>query len=205
MQKFKDLGPQSKNSTVNLIPNKYLQKIIERNYDGDTTKIFLDGEVIGTAAFQAQLIPDDNPVTIALETNEATEYLDEKLDDIRIYNIALNETEISELYHENEWPIITFIGNDNTTLLPNEYNVSQNYPNPFNPVTKISYALPSAATVDLKVYNVLGQLITTLVNEEKPAGFYEVDFNAADLPSGVYMYRIQAGDYVETKKMLLLK
>jgi hypothetical protein len=78
-------------------------------------------------------------------------------------------------------------------------------PNPFNPVTKINYALPTAAMVDLKVYNVLGQLITTLVNEEKPAGVYEVDFNAADLPSGVYMYRITAGDYVQTKKMLLLK
>ncbi|MBS4036204.1 MAG: T9SS type A sorting domain-containing protein [Ignavibacterium sp.] len=92
------------------------------------------------------------------------------------------------------------------------FRLQQNYPNPFNPVTKITYALPSAATVELKVYNVLGQLITTLVNEEKPAGFYEVDFNAADLPdrqaslpSGVYMYRIQAGEYVETKKMLLLK
>jgi hypothetical protein len=93
-----------------------------------------------------------------------------------------------------------------------KYDLTQNYPNPFNPVTKISYALPSASMVDLKVYNVLGQLIITLVNEEKPAGFYEVDFNAADLPSGVYIYRIQAvpngrqaGDYAETKKMILLK
>lgn len=86
-----------------------------------------------------------------------------------------------------------------------EYALFPNYPNPFNPVTKISYALPGAAMVELKVYNVLGQLITTLVNEEKPAGVYEVDFNAEDLPSGVYMYRIQAGDFVQTRKMLLLK
>ncbi len=89
--------------------------------------------------------------------------------------------------------------------LPLKFNLVQNYPNPFNPVTKINYALPSAAMVELKVYNVLGQLITTLVNEEKPAGFYEIDFNAADFPSGVYMYKLQAGDYVQTKKMILLK
>jgi hypothetical protein len=91
------------------------------------------------------------------------------------------------------------------SFIPLAFSLEQNYPNPFNPVTKISYALPSASMVDLKVYNVLGQLIITLVNEEKPAGFYEIDFNAADLPSGVYMYRITAGDYVQTKKMLLLK
>lgn len=100
---------------------------------------------------------------------------------------------------------VTSIINNHNSENISVYNLMQNYPNPFNPVTKISYALPNAATVELKVYNVLGQLITTLVNEEKPAGFYEVDFNAANLPSGVYMYRIQAGDYVETKKMLLLK
>ena len=91
------------------------------------------------------------------------------------------------------------------SLTPLAFSLEQNFPNPFNPVTKISYALPSAATVDLKVYNVLGQLITTLVNEESPAGFYEVDFNATNLPSGVYIYRIRAGLFVETKKMLLLK
>jgi hypothetical protein len=89
--------------------------------------------------------------------------------------------------------------------LPQTFSLEQNYPNPFNPVTKISYALPSASMLELKVYNVLGQLITTLVNEEKPAGFYEVDFNAADLPSGVYIYSILAGDYVQTKKMILLR
>jgi len=99
--------------------------------------------------------------------------------------------------------LVTSVANEPTQ--PTEYFLSQNYPNPFNPATKINYALPSAAMVELKVYNVLGQLITTLVNEENPAGVYEVDFNATDLPSGVYIYKIQAGDFVQSRKMLLLK
>ncbi|MCJ7648867.1 MAG: T9SS type A sorting domain-containing protein [Candidatus Lokiarchaeota archaeon] len=65
--------------------------------------------------------------------------------------------------------------------------------------------MPQSAFVELKVYNVLGQEIVTIVNSEKPAGFYEVEFNAEDLPSGVYIYRIQAGDYVSSKKMVLVK
>ena len=85
------------------------------------------------------------------------------------------------------------------------YALGQNYPNPFNPTTKISYSLPQSEMVSLKILNVLGQEIISLVNEEKPAGYYEVDFNAAYLPSGIYMYRIQAGSFAETKKMILLR
>jgi ribosomal protein S17E len=86
-----------------------------------------------------------------------------------------------------------------------KFELFNNYPNPFNPSTVISFSIPQTELVSVKIFDIIGREITTLVNEEKPAGFYEVDFNAADLPSGVYMYRIQAGDYVETKKMLLLK
>lgn len=93
----------------------------------------------------------------------------------------------------------------NPNIVPNKFVLNQNYPNPFNPVTKISYGLPSSAMVDLRVYNILGELITTLVNEEKPAGVYEIDFKASNLPSGVYLYRMQADSFVETKKMILLK
>lgn len=90
-------------------------------------------------------------------------------------------------------------------LIIMEYNLSQNYPNPFNPTTKISYSLPKSSLVQLKIFNLLGQEIATLVNEEKPAGNYEVNFNASDLSSGVYLYKLQAGDYLEIRKMILLK
>jgi len=89
--------------------------------------------------------------------------------------------------------------------LPTEYFLSQNYPNPFNPITTIKYQIPDLSFTSLKVYNVLGNEITTLFNEEKSAGRYEVEFDATGLPSGIYFYRIRAGSFVETKKMVLMK
>ncbi len=86
-----------------------------------------------------------------------------------------------------------------------EYNLSQNYPNPFNPTTKISYSLSQFGFVTLKIFDLLGKEITTLVSEEKPSGNYEVSFNAANLVSGIYYYQIITGEFVETKKMILLK
>jgi len=89
--------------------------------------------------------------------------------------------------------------------LPAKYSLHQNYPNPFNPVTKISYELPKNGFTVLKVYNLLGREVRTLVNETKNAGRYSVDFNASELSSGVYFYTLRAGDFYETKKMMLVK
>ncbi len=93
--------------------------------------------------------------------------------------------------------------------LPTEFALKQNYPNPFNPFTIIRYQLPACCNVSLKIYDVLGNEIATLVNEEKLAGSYEVEFNTSSInhipSSGVYFYQLKAGDYLETKKMLMLK
>lgn len=89
--------------------------------------------------------------------------------------------------------------------VPTEYSLFQNYPNPFNPSTTIRYGLPERSHVTLTVYNALGQKITTLVNEEKEASYYEVTFNASNLPSGVYIYQLRAGVYMDTKKFLYLR
>ncbi|NLT51189.1 MAG: T9SS type A sorting domain-containing protein [Ignavibacteria bacterium] len=93
----------------------------------------------------------------------------------------------------------------NSSEKASEFRLEQNYPNPFNPSTMISYQLPMNSFVTLKVYNMLGQEITTLVNEQKPAGNYEVKFDASNLSSGVYVYRLLAGDFNASYKMLLLK
>jgi probable HAF family extracellular repeat protein len=90
-------------------------------------------------------------------------------------------------------------------LSPNSYNLAQNYPNPFNPVTTIRYSIPQRSSVALKVYDVLGNEVTTLVNEEKERGVYAVNFDASGLASGLYLYRLQAGSFVQTKKMIVLK
>ena len=89
--------------------------------------------------------------------------------------------------------------------IPSEYALKQNYPNPFNPSTTIRYQIPTSGIVSLKVYDVLSKEVANLVNEEKTAGRYEVKFDAADLPSGVYFYKIQAGNFIKTKKMILMK
>jgi subtilisin-like proprotein convertase family protein len=89
--------------------------------------------------------------------------------------------------------------------IPGKYNLSQNYPNPFNPVTKISFALPKSGLVTLKVYDVLGKEVETLVNEVKTAGTYSVDFNASKYSSGAYFYKIETNGFADVKKMMLVK
>jgi len=108
--------------------------------------------------------------------------------------------------------------NENVQLsseVQSDFKLYQNYPNPFNPTTTIQYLIPSARSpllggargglVTLKVYDVLGREVTTLVNETKQPGKYEVEFNANNLPSGVYFYQLKAGEFIQTKKMILLK
>ena len=89
--------------------------------------------------------------------------------------------------------------------VPREYALQQNYPNPFNPSTTIRFELPHASRVILKVYNVLGQEVVTLVDEEKTAGIYDVHFSAMSLSSGMYLYRLRAENFVATKRLMLLK
>ena len=85
------------------------------------------------------------------------------------------------------------------------FTCGQNYPNPFNPATTIDYTLPARSHVKLSVYNVLGQEVAALVNETQNPGRYNATFDAAKLESGVYLYKIQAGDFSRTEKMLLVK
>ena len=103
---------------------------------------------------------------------------------------------------------VTFIGDEeNNFSQPKDFLLQQNYPNPFNPSTSIQYTISSTQFVTLKVYDLLGREVATLVNEEKPAGLYNAQFtmNNVQLSSGIYFYKLQAGDFIETKKMILLK
>ncbi len=100
--------------------------------------------------------------------------------------------------------ITTELTDNGTTVIKN-YSLMQNYPNPFNPTTTINFAIPKQAKVQLAVYNVIGEKVTELVNQEMSAGIHSVNFNATSLGSGVYFYRLTSGSFAETKKLLLLK
>jgi len=100
---------------------------------------------------------------------------------------------------------VTFIEEQEINEIPAAYSVTQNFPNPFNPTTKITFSIPELSFITLKVFDVLGNEIITLFNEEKPAGTYEVEFDGSELTSGIYFYQLQAGSFVKTKKMVLMK
>jgi len=102
-------------------------------------------------------------------------------------------------------PVITGVNNEENNSLPMTYSLSQNYPNPFNPTTTIKFGLPKAGDVSLVVYDILGRKVTELIHGNLTAGYHTVNFNASNLASGVYFYRIQAGDFVSVKKLMLLK
>ncbi|MDP2304230.1 MAG: T9SS type A sorting domain-containing protein, partial [Ignavibacteria bacterium] len=95
-------------------------------------------------------------------------------------------------------------GTDQTERIT-EYKLEQNYPNPFNPVTTITYQIKEKGFTTLKIYDLLGKLVTTLVNEEKENGKYSVEFNASKLSSGVYIYEMRSGNFLATKKFIMLK
>ncbi|MCE1165530.1 MAG: T9SS type A sorting domain-containing protein [Bacteroidetes bacterium] len=104
-------------------------------------------------------------------------------------------------YHYDTLTGITVVGNEN----PVGFNLSQSYPNPFNPTTKIQFSVPKKSFVNLVVYDMLGRTVATLVNEVKNPGNYLVDWNSSNLTSGTYFYRMTAGEFTETKKMIMVK
>ena len=100
---------------------------------------------------------------------------------------------------------ITWIEEEKDSEIPVDYELEQNYPNPFNPSTTIKFQLPKDGIVTLRVYDILGNEVTTLINEKKVPGRYEVNFNPSQLASGVYVYKLQAGEFTSSKKMILIK
>lgn len=128
--------------------------------------------------------------------------------EILVYNTVIPDSGrlTIEKYLSDKYNIvITGVDNYQNKSIPESFDLYQNYPNPFNPSTNIKYSIPKSSLISIKVYDIIGNEIKTLVNEEKQIGTYELTWNAANLPSGVYFYRIQAGSFVETKKMILLK
>jgi hypothetical protein len=205
------------NDSVN-IKNQYNDKLILVSYGSAKS---YDIELNLAAATGSARFVDIN---IPLSENTSHTYMPDWSDvtntDLMVLVDVGNDGTIDDtLYLQNQ---LTGVGDDHGSLLiPDHYNLAQNYPNPFNPVTTIRYQLPVNSHVTLKVFDVLGREVATLVNENKNSGSYEVEFDGSKLPSGVYFYRLhaystdakQTGDpstssgrsFVQTKKLLLLK
>jgi hypothetical protein len=126
----------------------------------------------------------------------------ENLEDL-IYN-----KNVAQLFYNSNYKSLdslTSINNEDVILHPDEFSLHQNYPNPFNPSTKISWQSPVGSWQTLKVYDILGNEVATLVNEFRTAGSYEIEFNPAQLSSGIYFYKLNAGSFIQTKKLILMK
>jgi flagellar hook assembly protein FlgD len=122
---------------------------------------------------------------------------------------AIKQNQLAVSFRDSihmHFQMITGVRENTSGAYPLKFRLNQNYPNPFNPSTKIEYQIPlREGFVSLKVYDLLGREVATLVNEQKPAGTYTQQWNATSLPSGVYFYRLQAGAFTETKKLILLR
>jgi Secretion system C-terminal sorting domain len=112
---------------------------------------------------------------------------------------------LNSVFQALRWFDIVLSANETGGNLPSDFSIAQNYPNPFNPVTTIKFSIPQSSKVTLKVYDILGREVSTLINDTRNAGNYEVNFEASGLASGMYIYTITAGDYTASKKMMLLK
>jgi len=144
----------------------------------------------------------NNTVTIGLDYNARSYYLKCKYEDPHDQEQETNPTNTVEVRLAAPLKQSFNISSISQSL---EYKLEQNYPNPFNPVTTINFTLPKNNFTTFKVYDILGREIATLVNEIKESGTYSVIFNAERLPSGIYIYQIKSGNYIETRKMILNK
>jgi hypothetical protein len=191
--------------SIDTVKNDSVYHLAGRYIKGSKIDFWINGVEQDTA-----VVPNLNLNTVAYPSSSSigaynnnnvySQYWNGVIDDIRFYNRALADSEIIELYHET----ITGIRSDNNSM-PQGFLLLQNYPNPFNPSTVISYQLSVDSKVSLKVYNVLGKEVTTLVDGEQRAGEHSVNFNANNLTNGVYFYQLNAGNFTQTKKMVLLK
>jgi hypothetical protein len=175
---------------LNTVPQNYTE-IADVYINKDTPPSFIDYNVYGECNGIGQ--SDVNRIRYEIKAVDSTNWASVYSDFVATTSQYLNRG-----------------GDDGDGLVfnpetPKQFNLSQNYPNPFNPVTKINFALPKQGFVTLKIYDITGREIQTLVSEVKQAGYYSVDFNGSSLSSGVYFYKIQSGDFISVKRMVLIK
>ena len=152
---------------------------------------------LGLSTGPFQMAPGDTQMVVVAEIAGGAET---GISHLNAITLVKQYSQLAQEFYDAAFPVHV----DNETI-PRTFTLKQNYPNPFNPSTKIRYSIPHSSKVIIKVFDVLGKEIETLVNEEKPVGTYEITWYAENLPSEVYFYQLQAGDFIQTKKMVLMK
>jgi hypothetical protein len=173
------------------------QTATETNNSGfnvERKQLFSPQSTIGNEDWETIIFVNGHGTTTETQTYS---YTDENLSAGK-YHYRLKQIDFNGMYgYSNEIEVLV--------NAPDKFSLNQNYPNPFNPNTSIEFQLPKESFVTLKVYNILGVEIATLVNEQKQAGVHKIKFNASGLTSGLYIYKISTGNFEQTRKMLLLK
>lgn len=163
-------------------------------------------EVVNGAWNQGQLITKNFSYTVPIPAAPAPDFNPDSCGIVvLIYKNGSPLNSNAEIQQAKQWPLTGVLSTPNENFTVISFELGQNYPNPFNPSTTIQYSVPQRENLTLKVYDVLGTEVTTLINEEKPAGNYEIEFNASNLPSGIYFYKLQAGEFIQTRKMTIIK
>jgi len=171
-----------------------LEDLVINMFSDDTTITSITGNLFVNSIAPGELIIHPSYFYVKVDSNFSGDFT---------FNFEI--TKGGWLYWEDSYPdsIISYAANEIT--LPVSYSLSQNYPNPFNPSTTIRYGIPERTFVELWIYDILGREVELLVNKEQNAGYYKIDFNAAKLSSGIYLYQLKTGDFIQTNKMILLK
>jgi hypothetical protein len=155
---------------------------------------------LGLSTGPIQLAPGDTQVVVIAEIAAGAQNGIDRLSAVSLFKYY---SQLAQEFYDSTFPI-PVPANDEVQI-PIKFELFQNYPNPFNPSTTIQYEIPELSLVTMKVYDVLGNEVAILINEERLAGRYEVEFDGNSLTSGIYFFRLQAGSFVETKKMILIK
>lgn len=197
-------------SSANNTVSTALSHIVQTRNAAGVTRLYKDGVLMisGTIAGTFSTWASDHKLSIAAEPKGGKNWLGD-LYLVAIYNRALTQEEILQNFSVGSEPASAPLALNATggypEEIPTEYVLHQNYPNPFNPATTIRYALPSDNLVTLKLYNILGQEVLTLVEAQQGAGVYEVRLDGNNLATGTYVYRLIAGEYTAVKKLMLVK
>jgi hypothetical protein len=182
---------------TSLVLQKSASKEITLSWNNNS--IIEDGNVI-----ERTESPDTSFTVLDTLKGTGSEYVDKTVEQGQTYNYRVKAYKGSlESGYSNEAGLL--LGVKEEGGIPTEFSMSQNYPNPFNPTTRIKFGLPQRAMTKITVYDVLGREVQTLIDRELETGYYEINVDINDFPSGVYFYRIQSGNFVQTKKMILMK